>query len=35
MYTMHGGGWDEILMYPPPDLSQEKRGMVWVGVKVL
>jgi hypothetical protein len=22
-------------MYPPPDLSREKRGMVWVGIKVL
>jgi hypothetical protein len=22
-------------MYPPPDLSREKRGMVWVEIKVL
>jgi len=29
------GGWDEILMYPPPDPSQEKRGMVWIEIKVL
>jgi len=26
---MHEGGWDEILMYPPPELSREKHGMVW------
>jgi hypothetical protein len=32
---MHKWDWDEILMYPPPDLSQEKHGMVWVGIKVL
>jgi hypothetical protein len=32
---MHKGGRDEILMYPPLDLSREKRGMVWVGIKVL
>jgi len=32
---MHKGGWDEILMYPPLNLSQEKRGMVWVRIKVL
>jgi len=32
---MHKGGWNEILMYPPPDMSREKHGMVWVGIKVL
>jgi hypothetical protein len=29
------GDWDEIFMYPPLDLSREKRGMVWVEIKVL
>jgi hypothetical protein len=25
----------EFSCIPPPDLSQEKRGMVWVKIKVL
>jgi len=29
IYTMHKGGWDEILMYPPP---RPKPGKAWHGL---